>query len=87
MCSRICNVDRVPDVSSDSIQNGFNRGFSDAYKEIMTEMELYDLEDVYWSALFTMEKFEDKNHIARQFVTIIRYRLKKLRALSRQMEQ
>lgn len=86
MCARICHVSRVPDVSDDSIQRGFNQGFTDAFKTISNEIELYDMEDIYINALASMQDFEENSHIARQIITIIRYRLKKLRALSGKVE-
>lgn len=86
MNTRICNVAHVPNVSSSIIQKGFNHGFAKATREVTTEWELNELEDIYWCALFTMEEFEKESHIARQFITIIRHRLKRLWALSRKVE-
>lgn len=68
----------LPDIRDQKFLDKFNYGFGNAYRAVMLEEELFDLEDAYTSALISMFDFDEESTDVRRLTTIIRYRLRVL---------
>lgn len=84
---RICGITTVPKFNDPSFIRQFNDGFKNAYHNIETETELFEMEDVYFQARGSLFHFDfdidtPENNL---FMTVIK-RLKRLRILGRKME-
>lgn len=79
---RICNCYKLPSITDESFVNEFNHGFGEALNNIDDETDVFELEDIYRTALFTLMEFENENLTIRKMIVIIKDRLRTLRTLS-----
>lgn len=79
---RMCNFHKMPQVNDEKFLNEFNHGFSKAIKSIGDITDVYDLEDVYTTALNVMKEYEKDSDTARRIIVIINKRLEMLGTLS-----
>lgn len=78
---RICLCYKLPSITEESFVREFNHGFGEALKNIDNETDIFELEDIYRAALFTLMDFEDEILTIRKMIVIIKDRLRILRTL------